>query len=318
MVMKKPKHVRAAIIQASPILFDKSSTLDKAHNLIRKANEEGANLVLFPEAFIPAYPRGLTFGTRIGSRSDSGRVIWQKYFDNAVEIPGPVIGSICETAKKYNAYISMGIVEKEVGTLYCTQLLFGPGGKLLGKHRKIKPTAAERVIWGEGDGSTLTTFDTEIGRIGGLICWENYMPLARMSMYNKAVQIYLAPTADHRETWQIALRHIAMEGGCFVLGCNQFITKDMYPEDILELEDLQDDNHILCRGGSVAVDPFGKVIAGPLWNQEDLLIADLDLDQITRRKMDLDVAGHYSRPDIFELKVNGQPDIISVMDKQRK
>ncbi len=188
-----------------------------------------------------------------------------------------------------------------------TLLYFGPDGRLLGKHRKLKPTAAERFIWGEGDGSTLTVLDTELGKIGGLICWENYMPLARMAMYGKGVEIYLAPTADARDVWQATLRHIALEGRCFVLGCNQFVTKSMYPSDLEAIEDLENQPEVLCRGGSAIVSPLGQYLAGPLFDQEGILLADLDLAEVARGKFDFDVVGHYARPDVFQLIVNEQP-----------
>jgi nitrilase len=193
------------------------------------------------------------------------------------------------------------------GTLYCTLLYFGPDGTLLGKHRKLKPTAAERLIWGEGDGSTLTVLNTELGRIGGLICWENYMPLARMALYGKGVDIYLAPTADARERWQATLRHIALEGRCFVLGCNQYVTKSMYPADLELIKELENQPDVLCRGGSAIVSPSGEYLAGPLFDQEGILLADLDLAEIARGKFDFDVVGHYARPDVFQLIVNEQP-----------
>ena len=183
-------------------------------------------------------------------------------------------------------------------------LYFGPDGRLLGKHRKLKPTAAERLVWGEGDGSTLTVIDTEYGRIGGLICWENYMPLARMALYAKGVEIYLAPTADSRETWQATLRHIACEGRCFVLGCNQYVTKSMYPSDLPGIEELAGQPEVMCRGGSVIVSPLGEVIAGPLYDAEGILHAELDLAEVARAKFDFDVVGHYARPDVFQLIVN--------------
>ena len=309
--MKKPTSVRVAIVQAAPVLFDKAATIGKTIEWIEKASIDGAKLVLFPEAFIPAYPRELSFGCKVGSRSEKGREVWQAFFDNAVEIPGPEVNSLAAVSGKHRIYLSIGVVEKEFGTLYCTQLMFNPKGKLIGKHRKIKPTASERIIWGEGDGTTLTTYDTEMGKIGGLICWENYMPLARVAMYQKGVQIYLAPTADHRQTWQITLQHIAIEGGCFVLGCNQYLTMNMYPDHIRSLEMLEETNEVLSRGGSVIVNPFGSVINGPLWDKEGLLVEDLDLNCITRRKMDFDVVGHYSRPDIFEFRAIGQPETVS-------
>jgi nitrilase len=186
-------------------------------------------------------------------------------------------------------------------------LYFGPDGKLLGKHRKLKPTGAERLIWGEGDGSTLTALKTELGTISGLICWENYMPLARMAIYAKGVEIYLAPTADARDTWQATLRHIACEGRCFVLGCNQFVTKDMYPANLPGLEELENQPEVLCRGGSAVISPLGEVLAGPLYDQEGILFADLDLAQVARSKFDFDVVGHYARPDVFQLAVNERP-----------
>jgi nitrilase len=202
----------------------------------------------------------------------------------------------------------MGVIERETrgtkGTLYCTILYFGPDGALLGKHRKLKPTAAERLIWGEGDGSTLTTVETPFGRLGGLICWENYMPLARAALYEKGVELYVAPTADSRDAWQATLRHIALEGRCFVLGCNQFVTKSMYPSDLPGIEELAGQPEIMCRGGSAIVSPLGEVIAGPLWDAEGMLYADLDLGEIIRARFDFDVTGHYARPDVFRLLVN--------------
>jgi nitrilase len=179
----------------------------------------------------------------------------------------------------------------------------------LGKHQKLKPTAAERLIWGEGDGSTLTVIETEIGKMGGLICWENYMPLARMAMYNKGVELYLAPTADARDTWQSTLRHIACEGRCFVLGCNQYMTKVMYPPDLKELKELNDQPEVMCRGGSAIISPLGEVLAGPLFDREGILFANLDLDEIARSKFDFDVVGHYARPDVFQLVINENPSL---------
>jgi nitrilase len=186
-------------------------------------------------------------------------------------------------------------------------LYLGPDGQLLGRHRKLKPTGSERLIWGEGDGSTLTVLDTELGKIGGLICWENYMPLARMAMYAKGVEIYLAPTADARDTWQATLRHIACEGRCFVLGCNQFLTKAMYPDDLEGIDQLADQPEVMCRGGSAIISPLGEVLAGPLYDEEGMLLADLDLGEVTRSRFDFDVVGHYARPDVFRLIVNEEP-----------
>jgi nitrilase len=306
-----PLVVRAAVVQAAPVPFDRDATVQKTCRLVAEAAAQGARLVVFPEAFIPAYPRGLRFGTVVGSRTADGRRTWQAYWANAVDVPGPVTHALGDAAREADAYLAVGVIERDSyfsrGTLYCTLLYFGPSGRLLGTHRKLKPTAAERLIWGEGDGSTLTVVETEFGKVGGLICWENYMPLARMAMYAKGVDIYLAPTADARETWQATLRHVACEGRCFVLGCNQFVTKSMYPREVLAAEDLREQPEILCRGGSAIVSPLGEVVAGPLYDREGTLLADLDLGEIPRSRFDLDVTGHYARPDVFQLTVNEKP-----------
>lgn len=300
--------VKVAVVQAAPILFDRDATVQKACQLIAEAAAEGAQLILFPEAFIPAYPRGLSFGTVVGSRSPAGRLTWERYWANAVEVPSLATEQLGAAARQAKAYVAIGIIERDNqfsrGTLYCTLLYFGPDGQLLGKHRKLKPTAAERLIWGEGDGSTLTVLDTAFGKLGGLICWENYMPLARMSMYSKGVELYLAPTADSRDTWQATLRHIACEGRCFVLGCNQFVTKEMYPADLVGIEELANQPEILCRGGSSIISPLGEVLAGPLYNEEGILFAELDMADVARSKLDFDVVGHYARPDVFQLIIN--------------
>jgi len=300
--------IKVAVVQAASILFDREATVEKTCQLAAEAAANGADLVLFPEAFIPAYPRGLSFGTVVGSRSPEGRQLWRRYWANSVDVPGPVTDTLGQAARDAGVYLAVGVIERDSefsrGTLYCTLLYFGPDGRLLGKHRKLKPTAAERLIWGEGDGSTLTVLDTEIGKIGGLICWENYMPLARMAMYQKGVDIYLAPTADSRDSWQSTLRHIACEGRCFVLGCNQYVTKSMYPADLPGLEDLADQPEVMCRGGSAIVSPLGEVLAGPMYDQEGILYAELDLAEVTQSKFDFDVVGHYARPDVFQLVVN--------------
>ena len=300
--------VKVAVIQASPALFNREASVAKAVQLVAEAGKQGAQLILFPEAFIPAYPRGLTFGTVVGSRDPKGRQTWQAYWANAVDVPSPSIKALGAAAHQAEAYLAIGVIERDTqhsgGTLYCTLLYFNPDGQLIGKHRKLKPTASERLIWGEGDGSTLTVLETEFGKIGGLICWENYMPLARMAMYGKGVQLYLAPTADARDTWQATLRHIACEGRCFVLGCNQFVTKSMYPADLVGIEDLANQPENLCRGGSAIISPLGEVLAGPLYDQEGILYADLNLEDVAQSKFDFDVTGHYARPDVFHLSVN--------------
>jgi len=257
---------------------------------------------------VGGYPWGLSFGTVVGGRSEAGRRVWERYWSAAVDVPGPEVARMSEAAEAAGVHLCVGVIERDStysgGTLFCTLLYIGPDGSLLGKHRKLKPTAAERLIWGEGDGSTLTTVEAEYGTVGGLICWENYMPLARMAMYGKGVEIYLAPTADARERWQATLQHISLEGRCFVLGCNQYVHRDMYPEDLEMREELESWPEVLSRGGSAIYGPLGELLAGPLWEQEGTLIADLDMSAIARSKFDFDVTGHYARPDVFKLEVD--------------
>jgi nitrilase len=300
--------VRVAVVQAAPVILDREATTAKVVALTHQAAKQGAKIVLFPEAFIPAYPRGLTFGTRVGSRSDVGRKDWARYWRNAVSVPSETTEILGEAARSAEVYLIVGVIERDAefssGTLFCTTLYFGPDGQLLGKHRKLKPTASERLIWGEGDGSTLTVVDTPYGKMGGLICWENYMPLARTAMYAKGVQIYLAPTADARDVWQSTIRHIAVEGRCFVLSCNQYVTKDMYPTDLACYDELSSAPEVMSVGGSAIVGPLGEYVVEPVLGREDILIGDLNLDLIPQSRFDFDPVGSYARPDIFQLIVN--------------
>jgi nitrilase len=302
---------RVAVVQASPAFFDTSAAVDKVCAMTAEAAERGARLVLFPEAYVGGYPWGLAFGTAVGGRSDAGRRTWERYWAGAVDVPGPETERMGKAARDAGVTLCVGVIERDStysgGTLFCTLLYFGVDGALLGKHRKLKPTAAERLIWGEGDGSTLTVVDTEMGRVGGLICWENYMPLARMAMYGKGVELYLAPTADARPRWQATLQHIALEGRCFVLGCNQYVTRAMYPDDLEIAGELEAWPETLCRGGSAVYDPLGECLAGPLWDREGILVAELDRTAIARSKFDFDVTGHYARPDVFRLEVDEAP-----------
>lgn len=301
------KSVRIAVVQAAPVIMDLDGTVAKTLKLIDEAKKAKAQIVVFPESFIPAYPRGLSFGFVVGSRTMEGRKDWQRYYENSVKVPSKVTDILGKAAKDAEIYLSIGITERDGdelnSTLYCTNLFFGPDGKLLSKHRKLKPTGTERCIWGEGDGSTLTVLDTPYGKMGSLICWENYMPLARTAMYAKGVSIYIAPTADSREEWQCTMRHIALEGRCFVIGCNQYVEKRMYPTDLNYYYELESQPDVMCSGGSCIVDPFGKYVKEPVYNKEDILIADLQLDQIIQSRLDFDVNGHYSRPDVFNFSV---------------
>jgi nitrilase len=297
---------KAAVVQASPVIFDRDKTLEKMETLAGNAAREGAQLVVFPEAFVSAYPRGLDFGAVVGSRTDTGREQFRRYWESSVDVPGPAVNQMGRIARDHRVYLVIGVVERHGGTLYCSVLFFAPDGAYLGKHRKIMPTAAERLVWGFGDGSTMPVFDTAVGKLGAVICWENYSPLLRAAMYAKGIEIYCAPTADARDSWLASVRHIAVESRCFVLSCNQFNRRSDYPAGY-GFASSQDPDAVVCRGGSCIVDPFGNVLAGPNTEGEAILVAEIDRAQIVRGKFDLDVVGHYARPDIFQLHVDGRP-----------
>jgi nitrilase len=301
--------IKVAVVQDSPIFFDKDATLNKVEHITKQYAKKGCNLIVFPESFIPGYPRGFSFGATIGSRTDEGRQHYADYYNNSFDLETDDLTRLETLSKEHNIYIVIGITEKQQtdGSLYCSMLYLSPTKGLLGVHRKIKPTGTERLVWAEAGAESLVTFDTDIGKLGGLICWENYMPLARMSMYLKGVEIYIAPTADSREQWTATMQQIALEGRCFVLGCNQYMTTSMYPEKYKnEVANQPED---FCPGGSVIVSPLGKIIEGPLFDKAGVLVAELDLEDIKRSKLDFDVIGHYARNDIFEFKVKGQPQL---------
>jgi predicted amidohydrolase len=293
--------VKAAVIQAAPVAFELDATLDKVERLMGEAD---ADLVVFPEAFVSCYPRGYEFGALIGSRSDEGRAWFRRYWESSIDVPGPATERLGAIARERGSHLVIGVIERGGGTLYCTALFFAPDGTLLGKHRKLMPTASERLVWGFGDGSTLPVFETPIGRLGAVICWENYMPLLRMAMYQKGIQLYCTPTADARDTWVSSMRHIACEGRCFVLSSNQFARRSDYPDDYPV--DAPADA-VMCRGNSVIVSPLGELLAGPETEGEAILRAEIDLGRTIEGKFDFDVAGHYSRPDVFRLEVDERP-----------
>jgi nitrilase len=263
--------------------------------MCRQAGAAGAKLLVLPEALVGGYPKGLTFGATVGNRTDEGRNLFLRYWNSSILCPGAETEMLAGWAKELDLHIVIGAIERGGGTLYCASLVFSPSAGLIAKHRKLMPTAMERLLWGLGDGSTMEAVDTEIGRIGVAICWENYMPLYRQHLYEQGVQIWCAPTVDPREMWQASMRHIAYEGRCFVLSACQTLTKADWPDDL-----RQEGGEI--NGRSLIVSPQGQVIAGPL-AQEGLLTAEIDIDDIARGKFDLDVAGHYNRPDIFTLHV---------------
>lgn len=297
---------KVAVVQASPVVFDRERTLEKVDVLTAAAALKGARLVLFPEAFVSAYPRGLGFGAVIGSRSGEGREDFRRYWESSVDVPGPAVDALSRTARTHGVYLVIGVVERDRGTLYCSVLFFAPDGGYLGKHRKVMPTGSERLVWGFGDGSTMPVFETPLGNIGAVICWENYLPLMRAAMYAKGIEIYCAPTADSRDSWTASVRHIAVEGRCFVLSCNQFNLRRDFPADYRSVFG-DDPDAVVSRGGSCVVDPFGDFLAGPNMDSEEILIAEIDRRDIVRGKFDLDVVGHYARPDIFQLQVDERP-----------
>ncbi|RRT66988.1 hypothetical protein B296_00018563 [Ensete ventricosum] len=292
--------------------FDTKAVLDflaaafsyKAERLIAEAASYGSQLVVFPEAFIGGYPRGSTFGVAIGSRSAKGKEEFRKYHAAAIDVPGPEVDRLAALAGKYKIFLVMGVIERAGYTLYCTVLFFDPQGQYLGKHRKLMPTALERVIWGFGDGSTIPVFETPMGKIGALICWENRMPLLRTALYGKGIEIYCAPTADARDVWQASMVHIALEGGCFVLSANQFCRRKDYPPPpdyvFAGAEEEPSMDSVVCAGGSVIISPSGAILAGPNYEGEALISADL-------AKFDFDVVGHYSRPEVLSLTVKDDP-----------
>jgi nitrilase len=313
---RKQNSARVGIMQVAPVLMDKNACVEKALKYIGEAASQGCELIVFPEAYLPCYPKAITFGSVIGWRTPAGRRDWRRYYDNAIAVGDGAFQSLAEAAGKHKVYLSMGCIEKEPGhgTLYCSVFFFGPDGKYLGRHRKLKPTAGERVVWGEGDASELTVVDAPFGRFGAVICWENYMPLLRTAMYGKGIEIYLAPTADYRESWLCTARHIAREGGCFVLSANLCYKKSDYSP---EIETVLPDDEIppgiineagsVTNGGSAIISPFGEYLVGPVYDSEQMLIADLDMNMIAEARIDFDPVGHYARPDIFKLCVNETP-----------
>jgi nitrilase len=298
--------VRAAVVQAAPALFDTPRSLQKLADLMADAARQKADLVVFPEAFIGGYPKGHDFGVSVGIRSPEGRDEFRRLFDNAVEVPGPQTDLLGSVARDHAVCLVVGVVERDGGTLYCTALIFGPDGSLLGKHRKLMPTAMERVIWGSGDGSTLPVVPTPLGKIGAVICWENYMPLLRTAMYARGVELYCAVTVDDRETWVPTVRHIALEGRCFVLSACQFLRKADLPAGY-PMERFPATQDAVIRGGSCIIGPLGELLAGPLYGEESILTAELDRANLARAKFDFDVVGHYARSDVFQLHVNERP-----------
>ncbi|MDP2769623.1 MAG: carbon-nitrogen hydrolase family protein [Giesbergeria sp.] len=297
----------AAVAQTATVLFDTAATVAKAETLMAEAAARGAQLLVFPEAFIGGYPKGADFHIFIGARTPEGRQDFLKYYEAAVALDGPEIAQLAQAAGAHKLYVCVGIIERDGGTLYCTAVYLGPEGTVLGHHRKLMPTALERLVWGYGDGSTLKAVDTPFGKLGAVICWENYMPALRMAMYQQRVALYCAPTADDRDSWISTMQHVAMEGRCFVLSSCQHLRRAQFPMESMHNRLPDDPETLLMRGGSCIISPAGKVLAGPVYGEDVLLTAEIDLDDIPRAQMDFDPVGHYARPDVFQLAVNTAP-----------
>lgn len=280
-----------------------AATVAKILSYKEQIKQSNCKLLVMPEALLGGYPKGSDFGTRIGYRTNEGREEFLDYWKESVELDGVEIEAISELAKECSTAIVMGVIERSGATLFCTALFISDEGDVVAKHRKLMPTASERLIWGQGDGSTIPIVETSAGKIGAAICWENYMPLLRTAMYAKGIEIWCAPTVDDRDIWQSSMKHIAYEGRNFLVSACQF-----QPAPIKEL--AKDKNWVegkpLIRGGSVIISPMGEVIAGPLYDKEGLIYGEIDLDDIVKARYDMDPTGHYSRPDVFNLTVNEQ------------
>jgi nitrilase len=305
-VKKLVKNCKLAVVQAAPVMFDKDATIEKTVRLIDEAGQNGAEIIVFPESYIPCYPCGLTFGFSVGKRTEDGRKDWKVYYDNSVVVPSSDTERIGQAAAKAGAYVSIGITERDKTncTLYCTNLIFSPDGELVAKHRKLKPTGAERFIWGDGNEGFFPMVDTPWGPMGSLICWENYMPLARAALYQKGVSIYLAPNTNDNPEWQDTIRHIAIEGHCYVINADQYFTKDLYPQDFHCPDEIEKLPQGVCIGGSCVIDPYGHYMNEPVWNKEETIYVDLDMDKVPMSHMEFDGAGHYTRPDVLELVIH--------------
>jgi nitrilase len=293
----------AAVVQMASVPDDPLATAETAAARLRESASKGARLVVFPEALIGGYPKGASFGAPIGMRKPEGREAFARYHAAAIDLDGPEVAHLAEACAETGVFAVVGVIERDGATLYCTVLYFDGAKGLVGKHRKLMPTAGERLIWGFGDGSTMPVFKTDLGTIGAVICWENYMPALRMHMYHQGVSLYCAPTADDRDTWLPTMQHIALEGRTFVLTACQYITRTAYgPDHESALGDEPD--RVMMRGGSAIVSPLGRVLAGPDFSGETILHAEIDPAEVMRAKFDFDVTGHYARPDVFELVVD--------------
>jgi nitrilase len=290
--------VKVACVQAEPVILDRAATIDKLAELAAEAAQSGAKLALFPEAFIPVYPSS-RWARYLTQSEGNAKEIFGRLAQQSLQIPGPDVDRIAEIARDQGMWLAVGANELDGGTIYNVLLLFSPEGKLALHHRKLMPTNHERLVWGLGDGNGLEAVPTPLGKVGGLICWENLMPLARFALYASGVEIYLAPTADDSEEWQVSLQHIARESRAYVLSCCVFQRASSFPPDV----QLAEGAELVGRGGSAILAPDGSYLAGPLWDEEGILVAELDPARLYEERQRFDPAGHYHRPDVFEFGI---------------
>ena len=304
--MMSDKTRRVSVVQAGSDPFDTPSTLSKFSDLLSDAKAAKSDLAVFPEAFVGGYPKGVDFGVRVGSRDDAGRELFRLYSDNAVELSSPEYESLSEAVAANEVATVVGVIERKGATLYCSTFSFERDGSLLGVHRKLVPTAMERLIWGQGDGSDLPVMDSSAGWLVSAICWENYMPLLRSYYYNANPDFYCVSTVDDRPVWLPTMQTIALESRAFVLSACQYLERGMIGlgDDQFDAVQGNSADTVLINGGSCIIAPSGEVLAEPVYGKETILTAEVDLNDRTRGKFDLDVAGHYARPDVFELKAN--------------
>ena len=303
-----------AALQIGSLPGGKGETLAQILSYEAQILEAGARLVVMPEALLGGYPKGESFGTQLGYRLPEGREAFARYFANAVDVPGAETEALAGLSARTGASLVLGVIERAGSTLYCTVLYFEPESGLVAKHRKLMPTGTERLIWGTGDGSTLAVIDSQVGRVGAAVCWENMMPLLRTAMYAKGVEVWCAPTVDEREMWQVSMRHIAHEGRCFVVSACQ--VQDSPRALGLDIAHWPGERPLIA-GGSVIVGPMGDILAGPLLGGAGLLCAQIDTADLVRARYDYDVVGHYARPDVFELRVDerSKPGVRFIHDR---
>lgn len=304
--MRELKNVcKLALVQAEPILFDKQACLDKTVALIKEAAEQKAELIVFPELFIPGYPIGMNFGFSMGKRTEAGRQDWMRYYNASLLAGGEEFQLLADLVKELGVYVSLGFSERDAvsGTLYNSNVIFEPDGSFK-VHRKLKPTGSERVVWGDANQDYFPITETPWGPVGSLICWESYMPLARVALYQKGITIYISPNTNDNPEWQATIQHIAIEGKCYFINADMLVRKTSYPTDLNEKEAVERLPEMVCRGGSCIIDPYGHYLTEPVWDKETIIYADLDMTLPAACKMEHDAVGHYARPDVLQLIVD--------------